>query len=134
MATVLTQIDILGREWDIHAMIGGALMFIVGAQVVGLGLCAHTYGTYFMGEKDDWFDRARSRFHLNHALMVGGIVFAVGFALGAYLVVTWIDRGFGQLNEERIAVLAATLIVVGIQALFTSFLISILGLRRPEDD
>ena len=30
--------------------------------------------------------------------------------------------------------LAATLIVVGIQALFTSFLISILGLRKPEDD
>ena len=82
MATVLTQIDVLGRQWDIHAMIGGALMFIVGAQVVGLGLCAHTYGTYFMGEKDDWFDRARSRFHLNQALLVGGIVFAVGFALG----------------------------------------------------
>jgi hypothetical protein len=45
----------------------------------------------------------------------------------------WIDRGFGQLSEERLAVLAATLIVVGIQAIFTAFLISILGLRKPDE-
>jgi hypothetical protein len=134
MATVLSQISIFGREWDIHAMIGGALMLIVGVQVVALGLCAHTYGTYFMGEEDDWFDRARQRFRLDQALVLGGLVIAVGVVLGGILVGTWIDRGFGQLSEERIAVLAAALIVVGIQVFFTSFLISILGLRRPEGE
>src|SRR3954449_7991785 len=49
---VIAQISVLGREWDLHAMIAGALMTIVGTQVVGLGLCAHAYGTYFMGERD----------------------------------------------------------------------------------
>jgi hypothetical protein len=44
--------------------------------------------------------------------------------------VTWINRGFGQLSEERTAVLAATLLIVGIQIFFSSFLLSILGLRR----
>ena len=48
------------------------------------------------------------------------------------IVGIWIDRGFGQLSEERLAVLAATLIVVGIQIFFSSFLLSILGLRRPD--
>ena len=38
--------------------------------------------------------------------------------------------GFGQLSEERLAVLAATLFIVGLQIFFSSFLISILGLRR----
>jgi hypothetical protein len=46
------------------------------------------------------------------------------------IVVTWVERGFGQLSEERLAVLAATLIIVGIQIFFSSFLLSILGLRR----
>ena len=54
-----SQIDVFGREWDLHAMIAGALLMIVGTQVVALGLCAHAYGTYFMGEKDPWFDRMR---------------------------------------------------------------------------
>ena len=48
------------------------------------------------------------------------------------IVVIWVNRGFGQLSEERLAVLAATLIIVGIQIFFTSFLLSILGLRRTR--
>ena len=46
------------------------------------------------------------------------------------IVIDWITRGFGALAEERMAVLAATLIIIGIQIFFSSFLLSILGLRR----
>ena len=55
-------------------MIGGVLLMIVGVQVVSLGLCAHAYGTYFMGEKDAWFDQMRARFRLEHGLLLGGAV------------------------------------------------------------
>ena len=48
------------------------------------------------------------------------------------IVGTWVDRGFGELSEERLAVLAATLVIVGIQIFFSSFLLSILGLRRRD--
>jgi glycosyltransferase involved in cell wall biosynthesis len=68
--TVLAQIDVLGRSWDIHALIGGALFTIIGTQVLALGLCAHAYGTYFMGEKDAWFDAMRARFRLEHGLEI----------------------------------------------------------------
>jgi glycosyltransferase involved in cell wall biosynthesis len=128
--TVLLQIQVLGREWDLHAMVAGALLMIVGTQVLALGLCAHAYGTYFMGEKDPWFDRMRSRFKLEHGLLLGGVFIAAGVVMAAVIVLTWIERGFGQLSEERLAVLAATLLIVGLQIFFSSFLISILGLRR----
>ena len=127
---VVAQLNILGREWDLHSLIGGALLMIVGTQVLALGLCAHTYGTYFMGEKDPWFDRARDRFRLEHGLMLGGLVTGTGVVVAGVIVITWIERGFGALSEERMATLAATLIIVGIQIFFSSFLISILGLRR----
>ncbi len=129
-ATVLTQIDVFGREWDLHSMVAGALLMIVGTQVLALGLCAHAYGTYFMGERDPWFDRMRSRFRLEHGLMLGGTILLGGLAIAAVIVGIWIDRGFGELSEERLAVFAATLIIVGIQIFFSSFLLSILGLRR----
>jgi hypothetical protein len=48
---VIAHLGIFGREWDIHALIAGALLAIVGTQVVALGVCAHAYATYFMGER-----------------------------------------------------------------------------------
>jgi glycosyltransferase involved in cell wall biosynthesis len=128
--TVLLQIDVLGREWDLHTMVAAALLMIVGTQVLALGLCAHAYGTYFMGEKDPWFDRMRARFKLEHGLLIGGIFIWGGLVVGAVILGIWIDRGFGALSEERLAVLAATLVIVGIQIFFSSFLLSIIGLRR----
>jgi glycosyltransferase involved in cell wall biosynthesis len=128
--TVLLQINVLGRAWDVHAMVAGALLMVVGTQVLALGLCAHAYGTYFMGERDPWFDRMRARFGLEHGLLLGGAIALAGVVIAAVIVVTWVDRGFGALSEERLAVLAATLIIVGIQIFFSSFLLSILGLRR----
>jgi glycosyltransferase involved in cell wall biosynthesis len=128
--TVLAQIDLLGREWNLHAMVAGSLLLIVGVQVVSLGLCAHAYGTYFMNEKDPWFDRMRKRYRLEHGLMLGGVVLAAGIVLAAVIVIQWIERGFGALSEERLAVLAAALIIIGLQIFFSSFLLSILGLRR----
>ncbi len=129
-AISLSQVDIFGRQWEIHTMIGGALLMIVGTQIVGLGLCAHAYGTYFMGEKDAWFDRMRARFRLEHGLLLGGAIALVGIVVAAVIVGTWIANGTGQLSEERLAVFAATLVIVGMQVFFSSFLLSILGLRR----
>jgi glycosyltransferase involved in cell wall biosynthesis len=127
---VLTQIGVFGRQWNIHALIAGALLAIVGTQVVALGICAHAYGTYFMGERDGWFDRMRARYKLEHGLLLGGAILLAGLIVGAVIVIDWIQRGFGVLSEEYLAVLAATLIIVGIQIFFSSFLLSILGLRR----
>jgi len=128
--TVVTQLNVLGREWDIHAMIAGALLLVVGTQVLALGLCAHAYGTYFMGERDPWFDRARAKYRLEHGLLAGGVVLLGGVVLAGGILVTWFQRGFGELSEARLGILAATLIIVGIQVVFSSFLLSILGLRR----
>ena len=125
-----TGLDLLGRAWGLHALIGGALLMIVGTQVLALGLCAHAYGTYFMGERDPWFDRMRARFRLEHGLLLGGLFMLVGLVMGGLIVATWIAHGFGSLADEHLAVIAATLLIVGIQIFFSSFLLSILGLRR----
>jgi hypothetical protein len=131
-AMVLSRADILGRQWDLHALIAGSLLMILGVQVLALGLCAHAYGTYFMGEKDAWFDRMRARFRLEHGLLLGGGIGLVGWVVGTIIVVRWISRGLGALSEERLAIVAATLILVGAQIFFSSFLLSVLGLRRRD--
>jgi glycosyltransferase involved in cell wall biosynthesis len=131
-AMVLARVDMLGRRWDIHALIAGSLLMVVGTQVVALGLCAHAYGTYFMNERDPWFDRMRRRWRLEHGLLLGGGIVLAGLAMVGVIVIEWINRGFGSLGEQRLAVLALTFVIVGIQVFFSSFLLSILGLRRSS--
>jgi glycosyltransferase involved in cell wall biosynthesis len=133
MALVLARISFLGHQWDIHTLIGGSLLLILGTQVIALGLCAMAYGVYFMSERDEWFNRMRARFRLEVGLLIGGSVILVGIILGAVLVGIWIDTGFGSLAQQKLAVVAATLITVGAEVFFTSFLLSILGLRRPTE-
>jgi hypothetical protein len=128
----IAGIEIFGREWDLHALIGGALLTIIGTQVLALGLCAHAYGSYFMGERDPWFDRMRARFRLEHGLALGGGVALAGVVIAAVIVIKWIERGFGELSEQKLAVLASMLLIAGLQVFFTSFLLSILGLRRRD--
>jgi glycosyltransferase involved in cell wall biosynthesis len=128
--TVLAHVSILQRQWQLHTLIGGSLLLIIGTQLVGLGLCAHAYATYFMGERDAWFDRARERLRLEHGLTLGGAIALAGAALIFAVVLDWAQRGFGSLSQERLAIFAASLLVIGIQIVFTSFLLSMLGLRR----
>src|ERR671937_249841 len=130
LLTVLVRLDVFGRHWDVHAMIGGAMLTVIGSQVLALGLCARAYGVYVLGERDAWFERWRGRGRLEHGLLLGTVVFATGLALGGVIVGKWAASGGGALSQTRLALLAATLVIVGIQLFFSSFLLSILGLRR----
>lgn len=129
---VLAGINLLGRHWDLHTLIAGSLLMIVGAQVLALGLCAQAYATYHMNVRDPWFQALRGRLRLEHGLTFGGIVSLAGAAVCATVVIRWAERGFGVLAEEKLALVGATLLIVGVQIFFVSFLLSILGLRRRD--
>jgi glycosyltransferase involved in cell wall biosynthesis len=133
MLAVLVNLSFFGRAWDLHAMIAASMATIAGAQVVGLGLGARAYGVHHLGERDPLLERLEGRWRLEHGLLLGGAIFLAGFVIAAAVLITWINRGFGALGEERLAILSLTLIVVGMQVVFTSFLLSIIGLRRRSE-
>jgi len=134
---VVTGVSFLGREWDLHALIGASLLAIVGAQVIQIGMSARAYAAYYLNEHDRLFDRLRERLRLEHGLLAGGALLLGGLALCAVIVVVWLDRGFGELREEKVAVIGLTLVVLGIQTVFGAFFLSVLGLHRrprPSDE
>lgn len=132
MALVFAQVSIVGHALYIHTLIGGSMLTVVGLQVIGCGLCGRAYGVFTLGERDDWLERMQRRFRLEHGLVVGGGLGLTGVVIEGVIVTKWLSRGLGSLGEERLAVLAATLVIIGMQVFFTSFLLSILGLRRRE--
>ena len=131
---VFAQLSIIGRGLYIHSLIFGCLLIILGMQAIGFGLCARAYGVYFISDRDELFRRLRARFRLEHGLVLAGIVGVAGIALFGVVGGKWASSGFGTLGETRLALVAATLIVVAAQVFFTSFFLSILGLRRRQDE
>src|SRR5919204_2193231 len=131
---VFIQVPVFGRGLYVHSLILGCLLVLLGVQAIGLGLSARAFGVYFISEQDDLFRKLRERLRLEHGLALALLVTAAGLALLGLLVERWVAHGFGSLREERLAILAATVIAVGAQIFFTSFLLSILGLRRRRDE
>jgi len=133
IALVALDVSVFGREFSLHALIGSALLAIVGTQTMALGVSARAFGVYYMRERPDrLFTWGRSRLRLEHGLAIGGAILLAGLIIGGIIVGTWIGRGFGELSEEKLAVVAAVLTIVGLQVIFSSFFLSILGLRRDR--
>ena len=126
----LTSIELFGREWQLHAMIGAVLLAIVGAQVLQIGAFARAYAAYYLGEHDALLDKMREHVRLEHGLALGGVMLFVGIVIVAIVVITWLERGLGELREEKVALTGVALIVLGTQTVFGAFFLSILGLRR----
>ena len=131
---VFLGIPILGRDLQIHSLIIGCLLVLLGVQAIGLGLCARAYGVYFISAKDAFFLRMRARFKLEHGLLLALLLVVAGVALFGYVFAIWAAEGFGELHEAEAAIAAATLVAIGAQIFFTSFLLSILGLRYRGDE
>ena len=106
--------------------------FLGEVAEAALGLCARAYGVYVLGERDSLFERWRPRLRLEHGLLAGTALLVAGLVLGGVIVGKWIERGGGQLSEARLGLLAATLVIVGLQVFFSSFLLSIMGLRAAD--
>jgi glycosyltransferase involved in cell wall biosynthesis len=131
---VFLEVPVFGRNLLVHSLIFGCLLILIGVQAIGLGLCARTFGVYFIGEQDQLFQRLRAKLRLEHGLALAFLVLIGGLVLMGIVIGKWAAAGFGTLQEERLAILAFTVIAVGAQIFFTSFLVSIIGLRRPRDE
>src|SRR5207247_897095 len=112
---VFVQVPVFGRDLYVHSLIMGCLLIILGVQAIGLGLSARAFGVYFISEQDKLFQKLRSRMRLEHGLALALLVGAAGLALLGIVIARWASHGFGTLREERLAILAATVISVGAQ-------------------
>jgi glycosyltransferase involved in cell wall biosynthesis len=129
----VAQVDVVGHVFQEHTLIGGSLLMIVGTQTIGMGVCARAYGYFLMGERSTVLDRFRLRYNLEDILLAGVAVLVVGLVAMAYVGIVWANRGFGSLGEFRFAILGSTFFIIGIQIIFSAFLVSIIGLRRTSN-
>ncbi len=130
-AVVLTGTDLFGRPWYAHALIGGALLVILGVQVLGLGFCGEVYAADVLNKPGTLVERLRRRgLGIRHAYWLGSALMLCGLALGGTVFGKWAQQGFGSLAEEQLAITATTVLIVGAQTIFISLFLSLLALGR----
>ena len=123
-------LNLFNFKFDIHPMIVGSLFSIIGYQIILLWLYAKTYAVNYLNEKDKMINLVNRLFTLERGIVFGFFILFLGFILNLNILIEWINSGFGNLSELRTAIFALTFVIIGIQSIFSSFFLSILGLKN----
>lgn len=116
-----------GVQLDYHFMFVASALAILGVQLVVLGLAAKSYaGGELAIRGDRWVAWLARHFTLERGLVAGLSLAAAGLGINGWILTHWLQAGRGQLFEVRPALLGLSLIVIGAQAVFGSFFISLL--------
>jgi len=121
--------EILGVRLYNYPMFLSALLIIVGYQLIIFALFAKTYAVFHLGD-DPAFGRIYRYITIEKASIFGGILTLLGFVIYLIIFLKWLNVGLGALQELKNSIIALTLIVVGIQTIFSSFMLSILGIKE----
>ncbi len=124
---------VAGHAYDVHFMILGASLALLGFQMANLGVYARTYAVTEHLDREDafltWFWR---HFSFEKGLLGGAIIFLLGLVIDLYVLLQWIEHDFGPLSEVRTALAGMVLLIIGAQTVFSSFFLSMLGIRRID--
>jgi glycosyltransferase involved in cell wall biosynthesis len=116
---------------DIHTMIFGVIFTLLGAQIISIGAFAKVFS---YAERFDRgtvsLKRLLKRVTLETGLLLGGGLALIGFAGCAWISWMWAASGFGPLHAVRWVLFWAMWLFLGLQIIFASFFLSMLGISR----
>jgi hypothetical protein len=119
-------------SFDVHFLVLGSLLTILGFQILTTGLFAKAYSHAARLYPPDGLLRAFLRhFTLERGLILGSLLFGFGLLQDWIVLVGWLRSGFGSLDAVRPTIQASTAMIVGLQLIFSSFFLGLLRWVPP---
>ncbi len=116
---------------DLHTMIFGVIFTLLGVQIVMIGAFAKVFS---YAERFDHntvsLNRLLKRVQLETGLLIGAVLFLAGFGGCAWIAWKWAASGFGPLYEVRQILFWSMWLFLGVQVIYSSFFLSMLGISR----
>ncbi|MBX3416321.1 MAG: glycosyltransferase family 2 protein [Pirellulaceae bacterium] len=118
-------------ELDVHTMFFGMIFTLLGSQIIATGLFAKTfsYSARFAATEgiiSVWLKRIT----FEHGLIVGGALALLGFVGDLRIFWQWASSGFGPLDQMRRIIFWSLWMFLGLQIIFSTFFLSMLGVAR----
>ena len=128
-----TPIRVGGVVFETNTLLVCSMSLLVGFQTILFGLFAKTFAIrQRLLPEDERMDRFLRIADLEAGLFAGVSLFLAGLVLLIYAVLYWERHDFGPLScpeSLRLTIPSVTLIMLGLQTMFSSFLLSVLRLR-----
>ena len=116
---------------DIHTMIFGVIFTLLGAQIISIGAFAKLFSYAERFNRHQFsLRRVLKRVKLEFGLLLGGGLFLTGLGGCAWVTWQWAASGFGELHEVRQVLFWSMWLFLGLQIIFSSFFLSMLGISR----
>ena len=119
---------------DVHTLLYASLFQIVGFQIIGMGVFSRAFavshGLLPAGSKG-FVEKLIALFKLESGLILGIALFLAGLGIGAEAVFRWGAVHFQGLDPFitlRMVIPSALLMSIGIQIMFFSFVVGVIGL------
>jgi len=124
-------VEISRIKFFYHPMFISSLIIIIGYQLIIFGLFAKTYALNHLGDKSK-LDRFYRYLTIEKATIFGILLSLLGIAIYAVLFIRWVKTDFNAFTiyETKDSIIALTLFIIGIQTIFSSFVLSILGIKE----
>jgi hypothetical protein len=114
-------VHIGGFQMILHPMFAGAVLVIVGFQLLQLGLLIRSCIEQPEGHHDPLAEFLHRRIGMEKMLLGGAALLVSGIGIGGWIAIHWAATGFGPLDATRAAIAAMTLVVLGTQTMFGAF-------------
>ncbi|MEN2786859.1 glycosyltransferase family 2 protein [Sphingomonas qilianensis] len=120
-------------ELSATTMLFAAMLLLLGSQLISFGVIARLYGVasnlWPSSRRVEWF---RARFSVERGALAGGVLTLAGISGATLLIGGWATTGFGPMDGialMRLAIPAMVATLLGLQTVFTSFLIGLVDTR-----
>jgi glycosyltransferase involved in cell wall biosynthesis len=125
---------IAGVRFDVHTLLYGAAAIIIGFQSILFAVFTKIFAiSEGLLPEDARLNRGFRYVTLEVGLVIALLLISAGLSGSVYTYWYWDRLSFGNLDPSqtmRVVIPAVTCLTVGCQTLFSSFFLSILGLRR----
>jgi glycosyltransferase involved in cell wall biosynthesis len=119
---------------DVDTLTYALGLVLIGAHIMVFAVSAKVFGTRegFL-PPNPRFERLFKVITLETGLLAGCLLLLLGAGMLGYALFLWHATGFGDLSPTRMLRLtlpSATLLLLGVEVIFSSFFLSLLGLNR----
>jgi glycosyltransferase involved in cell wall biosynthesis len=123
-----------GLGFDAQTLLYAAAAIVLGFQAIAFGVFTKVFAiSEGLLPEDPKLSVTRIKLNLEKGLILGACLIITGLICSVYSVLTWKQSHFGILDPARtlrIIIPAITALIIGVQIVFSSLFLSVLGLRR----
>jgi glycosyltransferase involved in cell wall biosynthesis len=116
---------------DVHTMALGMMLALLGVHIISIGLFVKVFSyTEKLTRNQLSLARLLKHVRLEHGLLLGATLALAGLLGDGVVFWQWAASGFGQLHLVRTVFFCSLAFFLGIEILFSSVFLSMLGLQR----